>query len=108
MIIFIKTIFVPTLIKTKQLVSLISLTSLNLIEHVSISIELVYVLPIMFDKLIELVSVLPFQIVIPSNSFKQHLPKTLVQIKVGEMEIDETSTCIKIQNLCIVDWTITK
>jgi hypothetical protein len=41
------------------------------------------------------------KIVIPLNTFQQHLPKTFFQLEVGEMEIDETPIEIRVQNLCI-------
>lgn len=87
---------------------MISSASLNLIEHVFISIELVYILLVLFNTLVELVFVLPSQITIPPNIFKQHLPKKKIQLEVGEMEIYKMHVWIRIQNLRIIGWTITK
>ncbi len=60
------------------------------------------------DQLVELVSVLPIQIAIPIDTFKQHLSETFFQSKAREMEIDETLVQIRVQNLCIVKWTVTE
>jgi hypothetical protein len=46
------------------------------------------------------------KVVISLNIFQQHLPNMCFQPKVGEMEINEMFALIKIQNLCIVGWTI--
>jgi hypothetical protein len=43
----IETIVVPTLVKLKQPISWISLTSLSLVEHVYVPVEPISVLPIM-------------------------------------------------------------
>jgi hypothetical protein len=53
-----------------------------------------------------LVFVIHVQIVIPCDTFKHHLPNFFFQLEVGEMEIDKTLVQIKVQNLCIVEWTI--
>jgi hypothetical protein len=45
-------IFVPTLIKSKQPISLISLASLKLVEHVFVHVEPISILPILYDKLV--------------------------------------------------------
>ncbi len=58
------TIYVPTLIKFEQPISLISSTCLNLVEHVFVLVEPLHVLPILYDKPIELVYVLPLYIAI--------------------------------------------
>jgi len=68
--------FVPTPIRSGQSVSLISSTYLNLIEHVYVYVESIYVLPILYDKLVETIFVLFIQIAIPLDTFKPHLPKT--------------------------------
>jgi hypothetical protein len=47
------TIVVPIPIKLKQPSDLIALASLNLVEHVYVSIELVYVLHVLFDTLVK-------------------------------------------------------
>jgi hypothetical protein len=48
------------------------------------------------------------KIVIPPNTFQQHLLKTYFQLEVGKMEIDKTFAQIRVQNLCIVGWIVTK
>jgi hypothetical protein len=48
------------------------------------------------------------KIVIPPNTFQQHLPKTFFQLEVGKMEIDKTFVRIRVQNLCIVGWIVSK
>jgi len=45
------------------------------------------------------------KIVIPLDTFQQHLLKTFFQPKVGEMEIDKTLIQIKFQNLHNAGWT---
>jgi hypothetical protein len=40
--------------------------------------------------------------------FIQHLLDNFFQLEVGEMEINETHAQIKVQNLHITRWTITK
>jgi hypothetical protein len=40
--------------------------------------------------------------------FKQHLLKIFFQPELGEMEINETHAQIRVQNLCITRWTVTK
>jgi hypothetical protein len=85
----IKTIVVPTLVWSNQPIKLITSISLNLVEHVYVLIELVYVLPISFDIFVKLVFVIHVQIVIPLNIFK-HLPKTFFQLEIKEMKIDKT------------------
>jgi hypothetical protein len=57
-------------------------------------------------ELIELVSILHVWIVIPLNTFKQHLLETFFQPKVREMEIDKMLAQIKVQNLYIARWII--
>ncbi len=104
----IETIVIPISVFLHQPINLIASIGLNLVEQVYVHVERIYVLPIPFDIPVEPVFVLPIQIVIPPNTFKQHLPKTFFQPKVRKMEIDEMLVQIKVQNLCIVGWTITK
>jgi len=104
----IETIVVPLPVMLQQPINLIASIGLNLVEQVYVHVELIYVLPIPFDIPVEPVFVLPIQIVIPPDTFKQHLPKTFFQPKVRKMEIDEMLVRIKVQNLCIVGWTITE
>jgi hypothetical protein len=56
--------------------------------------------PILFNILIKLVPIRPIKIVIPFNTFQQHLLETFFQPEIGEMDIDETPTQIKVQKLC--------
>jgi len=46
------------------------------------------------------------KIVVPLDTFQQHLPDTFFQLEVGEMEIDKMLAWIKVQNLCIVGYTV--
>jgi len=61
-----------------------------------------------FDIPIKLIFVQHVKIVISSNAFQQHLPKTFFQHEVGEMQIDKMPARIRVQNLCIVGWLVTK
>jgi len=83
----IRTIVVPTLVWLYQLVKLIPSASLNLIEQVYVHVEPIIVLPISSHIHVELVFVLHVQIVIPLNTFKQHLLKIFFQPEVVEMEL---------------------
>jgi hypothetical protein len=67
------TIVVPTSIWSNQHAKLIRLTSLNIIKHVYVLVELVFVLLVLFDIPIEPVSILHVKITIPLDTFKQHL-----------------------------------
>jgi hypothetical protein len=67
------TIVVATLVWLDQLVKLITSTNLNLVEQIYVPIEPIIVLPISSDIHFELVFILHVQIVIPLNTFKQHL-----------------------------------
>jgi hypothetical protein len=49
----------------------------------------VFVLLVSFDIPVELAYVLLVKLDILLDTFKQHLPNTLFQFEVGEMEIDE-------------------
>ncbi len=77
-----RTIVVPIFVRLEQLVNLIASIGLNLVEHV-------YVLPFPCDIPVKPIFVLPIQIVIPLNTFKQHLLDTFFQLEVGKMEIDK-------------------
>jgi hypothetical protein len=66
---------------------LITLVGLNLVKHVYVLVELIFILLV--------------QITIPPDTFKQHLPYTFFQPKVGEMEIDKMHAWIRVQNLYI-------
>jgi hypothetical protein len=71
-------------------------------------VKSIFVLPTQNDQLVELVFILLVQIVIPHDTFKQHLPETFSQHEVGKMEIDETLAWIKVQNLRIIGWIVIK
>ncbi len=64
--------------------------------------------PILFNILVKPVPVRFVKIVIPPNTFQQHLPETFFQHEVREMEIDKMPAQIRVPNLCIVGWTFTK
>jgi len=83
---------------------LIRLVGLNLVEHVIEPIKHVSKSLVSSDILGELVPIRFVKIVIPLDTFQQHLLETFFQLEVGEMEIDKTPTQIKIQNLHIVGW----
>jgi hypothetical protein len=53
------TIYVFTPVRSEQPNSLISSTNLNLVEHVFVFVEPLFVLIVLYDKPIELVYVLP-------------------------------------------------
>jgi hypothetical protein len=55
----IETISIFTPMRSKQLVNLISSIGLNLIEHVTILIELISILPIQYDQHVKIIFVLP-------------------------------------------------
>ncbi len=84
------TITIPTLVWSDQLVKLITSVGFNLVEHVYVPIELLFVLPISSYAPIKPIFILHIKIIIPLNTFKQHLPNTFFQPKIGKMEIDET------------------
>jgi hypothetical protein len=102
------TIVVPTSVWSNQHVKLITSTSLNLIKHVIKHVEPMFEPPISFDIFVKLVLVRLVKITIPPDSFQQHLLETFFQLEVREMEIDETHARIRVQNLRIMGWTITK
>jgi hypothetical protein len=87
------TIVVPTSIWSNQPVKLITSTGLNLVEHV-------FKPSILSNIFIKSILVRPIKIDIPFNTF--------FQPEVRKMEIDETPTRIKVQNLRIAGWTITE
>jgi hypothetical protein len=71
---------------------------LNLIEHVIKPIELVSEPHVSSNIPVKSVHVRFVKIVIPLDTFQQHLPKMFFQLEVGEMEIDEMHAQIKIQS----------
>jgi hypothetical protein len=86
----IRTIVVPTSVWSYQHVKLITSVGLNLVKHVNKLVEPVYEPLISCDVPIKPVLVQLIKIVIPPNTFQQHLPKTFIRPKKGEMEINET------------------
>ncbi len=62
--------------------------------------------PISFYIPIKPILVQRVKIIIPLNTFQQHLQKMFFQLEVNEMEIDETYAQIKVQSLRITGWTI--
>jgi hypothetical protein len=102
------TIVVLTFVWSNQPAKLITLTCLNSIEYVYVHVELMSILPISFNIHVKPIFVLPIKINIPLHTFKQHLLKSFFQLEVEEMEIDETPTHIRVQNLHIVGWIVTK
>lgn len=74
------TVGIPKLAKLKQPISPFSSTGLGIIEQIpNVPIEPIFVLPI--------------QIFIPHDTFKQHVLETFFQHKIGEIIINETSAC---------------
>jgi hypothetical protein len=96
------TIYVPTLIRSRQHVSFISSTGLNLVEHVFVPVEPIYLPYILFDIPIKTIFVLLVQISIPPNILKQHLLKILFQLEVKKMEIDDTFACIRVKTFALL------
>ncbi len=84
------TIVVCTSIWSNQHVKLITLTCLNLVEHVIKHVELMFKPHVSSNIPIKPIYVQHVKIVIPFNTFQQHLPKTFFQLEVGKMEIDKT------------------
>jgi hypothetical protein len=80
---------------------------LNLVEYV-VLVEHVLESPISSNIHVKPIFVLLVKITIPLDTFRQHLPKTFFQLKVGKMEIDKTLSRIKVQNLHIARWIVTK
>ncbi len=69
------TIVVPTSIWSNQHVKLITLACLNTVKHVYVLVEPVFVLLVSSDIPIKLLSILHVKIIMPPDTFKQHLPK---------------------------------
>jgi len=74
---------------------------LNLVKHFIKPIKPMSEPLVSSDILAKPVFVRLVKIIIPFDTFQQHLPKSFFQLEVGEMEIDETLVQIKVQNLCI-------
>jgi hypothetical protein len=68
-----KTIIVSTSIWSNQPLKLITSTSLNLVEHVTKHVAPMSKPPILFVIPIKSVPVRPIKIIIPLNTFQQHL-----------------------------------
>jgi hypothetical protein len=83
------TIVIPTLVWSNQPIKLSTSVGLNLVEQVIKPIELVFETLVLSDIPIKLVPIRLVKIVIPPDTFQQHLPKTFFQHEVGEMEIDD-------------------
>ncbi len=47
-------------------------------------------LVVSYDIHVKQVHARPVKIIIPLDTFQQHLPETFFQLEIGEMEIDET------------------
>ncbi len=91
-----------------NLVKWITSTCLNLVEHVIKHVQLMFKPHVSSNIPIKPIYVQHVKIVIPPNTFQQHLLKTYFQLEVGKMEIDKTFAQIRVQNLCIVGWIVTK
>jgi hypothetical protein len=79
---------------------------LNLVAHVNKLVEHVFEPLVSSDVPVKSVFVRPIKIVIPPDTFQRHLLETFFQLKMGEMEIDETLTQIGVRNLRIVGWIV--
>ncbi len=101
------TIIVLTLVWSNQLVKFITLAGMNIVE-VIVLVEPMFESHVLSNILVKPVFVLLVKIVIPLDTFQQHLPKMFFQLEAGEMEMDKTPTQIKVQNLHIAGWIITK
>jgi hypothetical protein len=84
------TIVVHTSIWSNQHVKSITLACLNLVEHVIKHVELMFKPHVSSNIPIKPIYVQHVKIVIPPNTFQQHVPKTFFQLEVGKMEIDKT------------------
>jgi hypothetical protein len=102
------TIVVITSVWSNQPIKLITSTGLNLVEQVIKHVEPMFEPHVLFNVPIKLVYVRPIKITIPLDIFQQHLLETFFQHEVGEIEIDKMFARIRVQNLCIVGWIITK
>jgi hypothetical protein len=87
---------------------LITVTGLKLIKHVIKNIQHVSEPHVSSDIPIKLVHVRTIKIIIPLDTFQQHLLEMFFQPKVGEMEIDKMPSLVRVQNLCIVGWIVTE
>jgi hypothetical protein len=100
------TIILPTLVWSNQPIKLITLAGLNLVEQAINPIEPVSEPPSSSNIHAKPIFIQCVKIFIPHDIFQQHLLKTFFQPEIGEMEIDETPTQIRIQNLCITRWFV--
>jgi hypothetical protein len=104
----ITTIVVLTSVWSNQPIKLIISVGLNLVEWVIKHVKHVFKPLISSNIHVKLIHVRRVKIVIPLDTFQQHLLKTFFQAEVGEMEINEMLVQVKVQNLCIVGWTVTE
>jgi hypothetical protein len=102
------TIVVHTSIWSNQLAKLITSARLNLVKQVIKHVEPMSEPHASSNIHVKLVHVQFVKIVIPHDTFQQHLPKTFFQPEVREMEINVMLVQIRVQNLRIVRWTITR
>jgi hypothetical protein len=63
---------------------------LNLVKQVIKHVEPMSKPIVLSDIPVKQVHVRPIKIIIPFDTFQQHLPEAFFQLEVGEMEIDET------------------
>jgi hypothetical protein len=69
---------------------LITSLGLNLVKQVIKHVEPMSELVVSYDIHVKQVHARPVKIIIPLDTFQQHLPETFFQLEIGEMEIDET------------------
>jgi len=82
-------IVIPTLVWLNQPIKLITSACLNLVRHANKLVEHVSKPLVSFDVPIKSVHVRLVKIVVPLDTFQQHLSDTFFQLEVGEMEIDK-------------------
>jgi hypothetical protein len=63
---------------------------LNIVEQVIVHAEPMFESHVSSNIPIKLVSILHVKIIIPFDTFQQHLPETFLKPEVGKMEINET------------------
>jgi len=102
------TIVVPTLVWSNQLVKLITVTCLKLVKHVIKNIQHVSEPHVSFDIPIKPVRVRTIKIIIPLDTFQQHLLETFFQHEVGEMEIDKMPSRVKFKTFALWDGLLLK
>ncbi len=95
------TIVIHKLVWSNQHVKLITSIGLNLVKQVIKHVEPVCEPPFSFNILVKLVPIQLVKIVIPPNTFQQHLPKTFFQCEVREMEFNEMHAQIKFKTFAL-------